>query len=237
MKVFAANGSPDRHKGNTAMVLAPFMEGMEESGATTELVYSSDLDITPCTGEMHCWYKHPGVCIHRDVMQTLYPKIKRSDVLILAMPVYIPIPGRMQIFINRLCPLILPELVRQGERTRARFHDDVAIKKIVLVSSGGWWEKGNFETVAMIAKELALNAGVAFAGALIRPHAFLMRSGGVLTEKGQAIIDLIKEAGRVFAEKGVIAPEMLDAISAPLVTHEEMITMYNEWIARVMKAQ
>ena len=189
MQVFAANGSPDKQKGNTAMVLAPFLEGMEASGVTTELIYPSELEITPCTGEMHCWYKHPGACIHQDVMQALYPKIKGSDVLILAMPVYIPIPGRMQIFINRLCPLILPELVKHGDRTRARFHDDVEIKKIVLVSSGGWWEKGNFETVTMIAKELALNGGVEFAGALIRPHAILMRSGGVLTENGQVNID------------------------------------------------
>jgi len=237
MQVFIANGSPDRRKGNTAMVLSPFLEGMEEYGAQTYLVYTSELKIIPCTGEMHCWYKRPGECIHQDVMQELYLKIRQAEVLILATPVYIPIPGRMQNFINRLCPLILPELVKQGERTRARFHADVKIKKVLLVSTGGWWETGNFETVTMIAKELALNAGVEFAGALIRPHAFLMKKEGAFTEKGQEIVGLLKEAGRSFAREGVIAPEMFEAISEPLVTHDAMIAMYNAWIARAMKGR
>lgn len=235
MQVFIANGSPDRRKGNTAMVLAPFLEGMEEYGAQTYLVYTSELKITPCTGEMHCWYKHPGECIHQDVMQELYLKIRQAEVLVLATPVYIPIPGRMQNFINRLCPLILPQLVKQGERTRARFHADVQIRKVLLVSTGGWWETGNFETVTMIAKELAANAGVEFAGALIRPHAFLMKEGGALTEKGQEIIGLLREAGRTFAREGVITPGMFEAISAPLMAHEAMIAMYNAWIARAMQ--
>ena len=121
-KVFAVNGSPDKAKGTTAMVLMPFLAGMEKAGAKIDLVYSKELKITPCTGEMHCWYRKPGQCIHQDVMQEIYPRVKAADVLVIATPVYIPIPGEMQNFINRLCPLILPRLDLVGPRTRARFH-------------------------------------------------------------------------------------------------------------------
>ena len=235
IKVFAANGSPDKAKGNTAMILLPFLEGMEKAGAKVDLVYPADFMIKPCTGEMHCWYRKPGECIQKDDMQAIYPRIKLADVLILATPVYIPLPGEMQNFINRLCPLILPRLEIVGPRTRARFHEDVNIKKILLVSTGGWWEQGNFEVVTMIAKELALNAGVEFSGALIRPHAFLMKQEGRFTSDGQEIIDLLKETGFEYASSGRISQERLDAISRPLVSHQEMIDMYYDEIAKLIE--
>jgi hypothetical protein len=39
-KVVAINGSPDMEKGNTAKILTPFLEGMEEAGASVELFYA-----------------------------------------------------------------------------------------------------------------------------------------------------------------------------------------------------
>ena len=81
-------------------------------------------------------------------------------------PVYIPLPGAMQNVINRLCPLIEPRLEFRQGRTRARFRDDVNIRKIVLVSTGGWWEKENFDTVVRIVEELAEAASVEFGGSI-----------------------------------------------------------------------
>lgn len=235
IKVFVVNGSPEKAKGNTAMVLMPFLEGMEKAGAKIDLVYSKELKITPCTGEMYCWYRKPGQCIHQDIMQEIYPRVKAADVLIIATPVYIPIPGEMQNFINRLCPLILPRVVKVGPRTRARFHEDVNIKKVLLVSTGGWWERENFETVTMIAEELALNGGVEFSGALIRPHAFLMKDENGFTKGGHAIIELLEETGFEYATSGKISQKRLDAISRPLVSHQEIANTYNEKIKKVMK--
>jgi multimeric flavodoxin WrbA len=234
-KVFVVNGSPEKDRGNTAMVLQPFLAGMEKTGARIDLVYSRDMDITSCTGEMYCWYRKPGQCLHLDIMQELYPRLKDADVLIIATPVYIPIPGNLQNFINRLCPLILPRLEIVGPRTRARFHEDVKIKRILLVSTGGWWERGNFETVTMIAKELALNGGVEFSGALIRPHAFLMKEKDEFTREGQDIIELLEKTGFDYAVSGKISDERLDEISRPLISHEEMIEVYNQWIDRSLK--
>ncbi|MCJ7431672.1 flavodoxin family protein, partial [Candidatus Bathyarchaeota archaeon] len=42
-------------KGNTALILSPFVEGMREEGAEVELQYVKRLKINPCQGEMNCW--------------------------------------------------------------------------------------------------------------------------------------------------------------------------------------
>jgi len=171
-KAVVINGSPRKDKGNTAMILDPFIHGMTEAGADVEVFYTKNLKVKPCTGQLQCWGKTPGECYIKDDMQKLYPKLREADILVLATPVYIPLPGEMQNVINRLCPLLDPFLEFREGRTRAMFRKDVGIRKIVLVSTGGWWEKANFGTVVRITEELAKDASVEFAGAVLRPHAF-----------------------------------------------------------------
>ena len=65
----------------------------------------------------------------------------------------------MQNFINRLTPLVNPNIEYREGRTRAQFREDVQIKEIVLVASGGWWEAENFDTVVRIVKELVVSCG------------------------------------------------------------------------------
>ena len=229
MKVIAINGSPRMEKGNTAMILTPFIQGMMDAGSDVELFYVRRLKLKPCTcGEMYCWYKKAGECCIKDDMQLLYPQLREADILILATPVYIPLPGEMQNFINRLCPLIDPFLVNREGRTRVRFHKHVKIRKIVLVSTGGWWEKANFKTVVRIAEELAKDASVEFAGAVLRPHAFLMKEKGRLTKDGEAVLNAVKIAGYELVKEGKMNKEILETISRPLVSEEELRRRYND---------
>jgi len=224
-KVVVINGSARMKKGNTARVLAPFLDGMKEAGADVELFYAKQPNIKPCMGEFYCWDEKPGVCYQKDDMQMLYPKLREADVLVLAMPVYIPLPGDMQNLINRLCPLIEPILVWRDGRTRAKFHDDVKIRKIVLVSTCGWWEMGNFGTVLRIAEEIAKDAGVEFAGAVLRPHAYHMSEN---TEKTKKVNEALRKAGYELVKSGRIPKNLLEAISQPLVSEEEYRRSLNE---------
>lgn len=229
IKVVAINGSPRMDKGNTAMILAPFIQGMTDAESDVELFYTRRLKVKPCTcSEMFCWYSEPGECCIKDDMQLLYPKLREADILVLATPVYIPLPGDMQIIINRLCPLIEPFLETREGRTRARFHDNVKIRKIVLVSTGGWWEKGNFGTVVRIAEELAEDASVEFAGAVLRPHAFLMKKEGELTKDGKAVVSAVRRAGYELIKEGGMNRETLETVSHPLISEEELRHRYNK---------
>jgi hypothetical protein len=205
-------------KGYTAMILNPFLEGMKDAGAEVELFYAKRLNVMPCTGEFHCWYDEPGKCYIDDQMQIIYPKLREAQVLVLATPVYIPLPGEMQNFINRLCPLIEPILTKRNNRTRAKFHDNVKIKDIALVSASGWWEKGNFSTVLRIAKEVAKDANVNFAGALLRPHANLLNKN---KRRAEEIFEAARQAGVELAKEGIIPKRLLDVIAQPLISEEE----------------
>lgn len=233
-KVVAINGSIRMEKSDTAMIIAPFLSGMKEAGASVELFYIKRLDIKPCIGDFHCWNIKPGECIISDDMQSLYPKLRSADVLVLATPVYIPLPGEMQNFLNRLCPLLEPILAKRDGRTRAKFHEDVKIRKIVLVSASGWWEKGNFGTVLRITEELAKDVNVEFAGAILRPHAFLLHEN---KEKAKIIMKALKRAGYQFMKDGQMTDEVLETISQPLISEEELRRRYNDAYRKVKGGQ
>jgi multimeric flavodoxin WrbA len=207
------NGSPRMEKGRTAKILTPFLEGMEKAGATVELFYIRRLNIKPCNGELYCWNKKPGECHIHDDMQSLYPKLREADILVLATPVYTPLPGEMQNLINRLVPLMDPVLKRQNDRTRARLRSNVKISKFVLVSSSGWWEMGNFDTVLRIVKELAKDCNVEFAGALLRPHSGYMANN---LRKAAEIFEAARQTGHALIKEGKIPKNLLKIISQPL---------------------
>ena len=231
MNAIAINGSPRLDRGNTAQILSPVIEGMIDAGADVELVYAGRLKAKPCAcGEMHCWYGQPGECPIEDRMQALYPKLRAADTLILATPVYIPLPGDMQNVINRLCPLLEPRLETRAGRTRARLRSGVALRRIALVAVGGWWERANLDLLVGIVQELAANASIEFAGAVLRPHANLIRQGDEVSPEGQRVLDAARRAGYELVHDGIMHPDTLQAISRPLISEDELRRRYNQWV-------
>jgi len=223
-KVLVINGSPRKGEGNTAGILAPFIGGMEDAGASVELLYAADIEARDCLADFNCWFKNPGECIQKDGMQEVYPKIREADVLVLAMPVYIPIPGCMANFLNRMCPIIEPELEFRDGRTRGRRPGNVKLSKLVLVSTSGWWEVENMGIILRIVQELTMNLGVEFGGAVLRPHAFILSENPDEKEK---IHGSLREAGRLLMEQGTMPRELLDSISRPLLSESELRERYN----------
>ncbi len=218
MKVLVINGSVRKNKGYTARVLSPFIKGMEKAEAQVELLYSKKLDVNPCNGEFDCWYNNVGKCYINDSMQQVYPKLREADILVLGMPVYFPIPSEIQKFLNRLMPLMIPVLKFKNERTKIRFHDDVRIRKIVLVSVCGWWEMGNFDLVEHIVKEICLKASVEFAGSVLRPHADIL-----LKEKGKAneVFKALEEIGFCLIKDGIVSEDLLKVVAQPLISEND----------------
>ncbi|MEN6571033.1 MAG: flavodoxin family protein [Anaerolineaceae bacterium] len=221
MRAVAINGSPRMDKGSTARLLNAFVGGMIEGGSDVEVIQASQYKIKPCScGKLYCWNDEPGECCIEDDMQLIYPKLREAEILILASPVYIPLPGAMQNVLNRMCPLLDPDLVKREGRTRARMRDNVSIQKIVLVATSGWWEIENMDTVLRIAREFAEDASVEFSGALLRPHVDFLFRGGELSTEGKAVLDAARRAGFELTEAGAICPETLAEVSAPLISEE-----------------
>jgi multimeric flavodoxin WrbA len=227
-RVVAVNGSPRLDTGNTGLLLGAFLRGAEKAGADVELVHATRAKIRPCNcGSMDCWFKHPGECCHKDDMLEILPRVGSADVLVLAIPVYVPLPGDMQNLINRLSPLMEPEVTLRDGRSRARYRDWVSIKRVVAVATGSWWEIENFDTVLRIVREVAENASVEFAGALLRPHADQMWREGELTLDGQAVLAAAERGGRELIEQGRVQESTLEAVRRPLASEPEVRRWFN----------
>ncbi len=218
------NGSARTDKGNTAFVLSPIITGMENAGADVELIYSKKQKIRPCIGCFKCWYETIGKCCIQDDMQAIYPKLMDSDIVFFATPVYIPLPGLMQNFINRLCPLIEPIVSYRNGRTRAKLHNHVKISKFVGLITGGWWEIENLNIVKNIIEELALNASVELAGVILRPHAYVLKED---TELNKKILSILEQIGEKLIIEGKISQEDQQFVSQSLVSKEVYLNMLN----------
>jgi multimeric flavodoxin WrbA len=218
-------------RGNTAMVLESFIEGMTSAGTDVELSYASRLKVKPCACDnMYCWFTEPGKCCIDDDMETLYPRLKEAQTLVIATPVYIPLPTDMQTVINRLCPLIFPALKTRDGRTRAELRNDVSLERIALVATGGWWELENFDTVVRIAREFSETAGLEYAGAVLRPHAALMRPNGEVTEEGQRVLQAVNKAGVELATEGTMHADTIEEISRPLIPRDDLRRWLNQLV-------
>ena len=83
-------------------------------------------------------------------------------------------------------------------------------------------------TVVRIAEELARDAGVEFCGALLRPHASLMKRKGEVTEGGAAVLQAARTAGSELVKEGAMSAAALEAVRRPLISEEELRRRYNE---------
>jgi multimeric flavodoxin WrbA len=228
MNVIAINSSPNMSKGNTALLLKPFLEGMREAGAQVELFYTKKLEIKPCQGEFNCWFKTPGQCFQQDDMQMLLPKLAEADVLVLATPVYVDgVSGPTKNLLDRFIPLVQPFVELRNGHCRHPGRDGAGPNKLVLVSNCGFWELDNFDSLLVHLEAVCKNMNSEFAGALLRPHGPALRR---MLESGAAVDDVLeaaKEAGRQLMQDGQMSPDTLKAVSRELLPLETYVQTIN----------
>jgi multimeric flavodoxin WrbA len=229
MKVLAINSSPKMDKGNTALILNPFLEGMKEAGAEVELFYTRKLKINPCTGEFDCWLKTPGECYQKDDMNVLYPKIDNADVMVFATPVYVDgVTGSMKNLIDRMLPRIEPFFELRDGHCRHPAREKTKTLKFVLISNCGLWEKDNFDPLIVFMKAFSKNASAEFAGALLRPHGEAMPGMLKMGLPLNDIFEAAKEAGRQLVKEQKMSQETLDIISRELLPREMYMQFANQ---------
>jgi len=229
MKVLAINASPHMGKGNTALILDPFVEGLREAGAEVELLYTRKLDIKPCLGCFGCWVKTPGVCVQKDDMAPLLPKLRAADIWVFATPVYFDaVSGPLKNLIDRMTPFLrLFAEVRDGH-SRHLVEEGHKDGKVVLVSNCGLWEIDNFDVLLVHLRAACKHVEREFAGALLRPHGGTLRD---LLRKGEPVDDVLgaaKEAGRQLVRDGEMSPGTLSIVGRELISLEQYIQNMNQ---------
>ena len=81
-------GSP-RNNGNTAKLVAPFMEGLAAGGMCCEMIPLYDLKLEPCIACRVCQDVHVDFgCFQDDDMAEIFEKVLAADLLVLATPIY-----------------------------------------------------------------------------------------------------------------------------------------------------
>jgi FMN-dependent NADH-azoreductase len=235
LKVLVFNSSPRKEKGNTALILNPFIEGMREAGADVDLYYNYDLKIKPCRGCFNCWLKTPGICSQMDDMQWLLPKMNDADVLVYATPLYsYGMNGQMKNLIDRMIVLAEPFMEVVEGRSRHIAGAGEKPRKIVLVSNCGLWGIDNFDPLIVHVKKLCQDPPMEYAGDLLRPHGEALRAMLDMGAPVGDIIDAAREAGRQLIADGKMSQSTLDVISRDLLPVEVYVKMANEQFRRVM---
>ena len=103
-KLLIINGSP-RKNGTDAAIADLIAERVREHDYETETVNICDMSIGGCRACMAC--KRTGKCAQDDDMIQMYEKIRSSDMLILASPIYFGAEtGQMKCFIDRFYAMV-----------------------------------------------------------------------------------------------------------------------------------
>jgi multimeric flavodoxin WrbA len=235
MKVLAFNASPLMEKGNTALLMMLFLEGIQEEGCEVELFYTCSLHVKPCLGNRACWTKTPGRCVQDGDVKMLLPKIRGADVIVFAAPVYADgMPGTLKNLIECLIPIVEPYFVTQDGHCRHPPREPHKHSKVVLVSNCGFWEMDNFEPLVKHMQAICKNTCWEFTGALLRPHGEAL---DYMVNRGipvQDIFDAAKNAGKELVKTGKIGEENMKIASRNLVPLETYVEMANKGFKQVL---
>lgn len=100
MRVLALAGSP-RRGGNTETLVDRVLAGAATAGAETEKVMACTLRMRGC---LHCdGCVKTGVCVERDDMTDLYPKLRDMDAFVLASPLmFMNLSSQAKMVVDRL---------------------------------------------------------------------------------------------------------------------------------------
>ena len=100
-KVLILNGSP-RKGGNTDVLIESFSRGAIKS-CDVETLRVSDFNVHPCRGCNACKANESGRCVVHDDMMYFWEKLSKTDVLIVASPVYFyGISATLKAIVDRL---------------------------------------------------------------------------------------------------------------------------------------
>ena len=114
MNILVLNGSPHPN-GNTAAMVAAFVEGASENGHNITVVSVCQKKIAGCLACEYCHTKGEGKCIQQDDMQEIYPVLDAAEMIVLASPIYYhSFTGQLQCAVNRIYALDKPKNLKKA---------------------------------------------------------------------------------------------------------------------------
>jgi len=224
MKILVLNGSPKREKSDTMQITCAFLEGMNEvSPQEVHTIHIVDKHIEYCAGCFACM-RNGGDCIHNDDMRGILEEILESDVLILNYPLYCyGMPAPLKALLDRTLPLSSMAMQKVGDRYEHVGQADFSHLKYVMICGCGFPNsKHNFEPAVAQFKLCFPNNHTIIT--VPESPMFNAPEAEVVTVPR---LKLVKEAGRQYAESGIISEKLLDEIGTPMIPEAQYAEIVN----------
>ena len=224
MKILVLNGSPKKEQSDTMHITRAFIDGMREAAEQeVSVIHAVDQHIEYCTGCFACM-RNGGSCIHDDDMRGILDRILDSDLLILSFPLYCyAMPAPLKAIIDRVLPLSSMAMQKVGDRYEHVGQAEVSHKGYVMICGCGFPNsKHNFEAAAQQFKLMFPENHTIIT--VPESPMFNAPEAAVVTEPR---LELVRQAGKRYAETGAVDAELIAKIGTPMIPEEQYAAIVN----------
>ena len=224
MRILVLNGSPKRDASDTMHITRAFLEGMDEvSENDVTVIHVIDRHIEYCRGCFSCMH-NGGNCIHDDDMREILEQILTSDLLVLSFPLYVyGMPAHLKALMDRTLPLSGMAMQKVGERYGHVSQADVSRLRYLMICGCGFPNsRQNFEpAVAQFRLMFPEKRTV-----VTVPESPMFNAPEAAVVTGPRL-QLVREAGKQYAESGKIDETLLAEIGSPMIPEETYAAIVN----------
>jgi multimeric flavodoxin WrbA len=224
MKILVFNGSPKKEKSDTMHITRAFLDGMNDAAKQdVHIIDVIDRHIEYCTGCFSC-KQNGGECIFDDDMRGILDEILESDLLIFSYPLHsYSFPAPLKALVDRTMPLSSMAMKKVGDRYVHVGQADYSRLKYLMICGCGFPNSAhNFEPAVLQFKLCFPNNHTIIT--VPESPMFSAPEAAVVTFPR---LEKIRQAGRQFAEKGEINPELLSEICSPMIPEEQYAAIVN----------
>ena len=224
MKILVLNGSPKKGKSDTLHITKAFLDGMNEvSVQDVHIIHVIDKHIEYCTGCFTC-KRNGGTCIHNDDMREILDEILESDLLVFSFPLYCyGMPAPLKALLDRTMPLSSLAMQKVGDRYEHVGQADFSHLHYLMICGCGFPNsKHNFEP-AVAEFKLCFPNNHTIITVPESPMFNVPQAAEVTIPR----LELVKLAGKQYAQTGGIAPELLAEINSPMIPEDTYAAIAN----------
>lgn len=224
MKILVLNGSPKKDKSDTMHITRAFLEGMNEAEAQEiRTIHVIDRHIEYCCGSLACM-RNGGVCRHHDDMRAILEEILSSDLLVFSFPLYCyGMPAVLKNLIDRTLPLSSIAMQKVDGRYEHVGQADFAHLRYLMICGCGFPNSAhNFEP-AVAQFQLMFRSNHTIITVPESPM-FNAPEAAVVTAPR---LELLRKAGRQYAQSGTIDASLLTQIGSPMIPEETYARIVN----------
>ena len=201
-----------------------FLEGMDKvSGNDVTVIHVIDRHIEYCRGCFSCMH-NGGNCIHDDDMREILEQILTSDLLVLSFPLYVyGMPAHLKALMDRTLPLSGMAMQKVGERYGHVGQADISrLWSLMICGCGFPNSRLNFEpAVAQFRLMFPEKCTV-----VTVPESPMFNAPEAAVVTGPRL-QLVREAGKQYAESGKIDETLLAEIGSPMIPEETYAAIVN----------